>query len=112
MPVATLSASCRRAAAAGPMTGERKPKMPANVSPAEAKMLFSTAEMVDADAAAAPTDSAPVRAATPAVTAAVFAGKPERSALCPTAQKYCKNQLRPTSSRRSTTARAAPPCRG
>src|ERR1700730_239602 len=80
MPVATLSTVASPAAAgpaaAGPMTGERKPKMPAKVSPAEAVMLFNTPLMVDAMPAVDPLASAPGRAATPGVVAAVSAATP------------------------------------
>ncbi len=59
-------------AAAGPITGARKPKTPANASDAEAVMLLSKEAKIDASPAAASPAETPVRAAAPATAAAVF----------------------------------------
>ena len=54
------------------MSGARKPKTPANVSAAEARIDRTMFAACAPNDAAAPPRSALVRAATPAVVAAVF----------------------------------------
>src|ERR1035437_6180946 len=61
------------AAAAGPMTGDRKPKMPAKVCDADAMMLLKMLAKFAAELTVEPATSAVVRAVTPAVVAAVCA---------------------------------------
>ena len=72
MPATVAWAAAAGPAANGPMSGERKPKTPANVSAAEERIDRTIAAPCAPIEAAAPASSALARAATPVAVAAVF----------------------------------------
>ena len=76
MPPTVAMAEAAGPAAAGPMRGARKPKTPAKAAFASARICSIMPPALAARLDAAPADSADVRAATPVVTAAVFATSP------------------------------------
>ncbi len=73
MPATVACAAVAGPAANGPMIGARKPNTPAKASAAEERIERTIVADCVASEAAAPACSAPVRAVTPAVVAAVFA---------------------------------------
>ena len=72
MPATVAWAAAAGPTANGPMSGDRNPKTPANVSAADERIERIIVAPCAPIEAAAPALSAPVRAATPAVVAAVF----------------------------------------
>ena len=72
MPATVAWAAAAGPAASGPISGARNPNTPANVSAAEERIDRTIAAPWAPNEAAAPPSSALVRAATPAVVAAVF----------------------------------------
>jgi hypothetical protein len=72
-PATVAEAAVAGPAASGPMIGERKPNTPAKVSAADDMIDRIIVAACVARETAAPACSAPVRAATPAVVAAVLA---------------------------------------